>query len=693
MLPRSLLCVLLLTALPLPAADPVELPVTRAVLFSSGVGYFEHSGSVEGDAAARLMFKTSQINDVLKSMVLTDQDGGTVNIVTYPSSEPLNRALGGFSVDISANPSLGDLLNQLRGAKVTAASPEPISGTILGVERHTKIALVGGQSVKVEEQVLNVVTETGIRPLPLANLQSIQLSDGKLQEELNKALMLLITSRDQDSKPVEIRFNGNGSRKVKIGYLVETPVWKTSYRLDLSGEKPFMQGWAIVENTSDADWKGVNLSMVSGQPISFIQDLYTPLYMPRPTVQPELYASLVPRRYEGGIDEMHRTERLAESSAGVRGGVAGRAMSMTAAKAMAAAPAAPPAAMPADLGLVRLKDTYAGVNFSSSGVQSVASASKLAELFRFTIANPVDLSRRRSAMLPIVNQQVAAEKVSIYNQSTLAKHPLNGVWLTNDTGLKLLGGPVTIFDGGAYAGDAQISHLSVGQKRLLSYAVDLETTVDPSEESKSAMTAVKIAKGVMFVTHKHQFTKTYAIASKAEAARKVVIEHPFTNGRKLIEPATFAEKNAEVYRFTTDLPAGKGGKFIVKEEQVEVQEVALMDQPADTLLFFIQQGAISDQARQALQVVVGLKQELSDVQRQYEALQQQVAEIQNGQQRLRENIKSVGPTSTLGMRYVSKLNSEEDQLEKLNTRIATLRQDVQAKQKALADHLAKLSVE
>ena len=60
-------------------------------------------------------------------------------------------------------------------------------------------------------------------------------------------------------------------------------MWKTSYRLILA-EKPALQGWAIVENQTDNDWTDVQLSLVSGRPISFIQDLYQPLYIPRPWV-------------------------------------------------------------------------------------------------------------------------------------------------------------------------------------------------------------------------------------------------------------------------------------------------------------------------------------------------------------------------------------------------------------------------
>src|SRR5438045_946782 len=100
-------------------APAQQVPVKQVVLFSSGVGYFEHFGSVKGNGSTELQFKTQQINDILKSLVLQDLDGGRVSTVTYPSQDPLAKTLRSFQVDITNNPPLADLLNQLRGAKIT----------------------------------------------------------------------------------------------------------------------------------------------------------------------------------------------------------------------------------------------------------------------------------------------------------------------------------------------------------------------------------------------------------------------------------------------------------------------------------------------------------------------------------------------------------------------------------------------
>jgi len=252
-----------------PRATPTtaDVPVTKVVLFSSGVGYFEHAGSVRGNSATELRFKTSQINDILKSIVLQDQDGGRVGAISYPSQDPLAKTLRSFQVDITQNPSLAQLLNQLRGARVTIQSQaEKLSGTILGVETRAK---VGEKGETYSVAVLNLLTGATLRAVELPSISNLTLDDPQLQEELTRALGALVQARDQDKKPVTINFNGAGERHVRIGYVVETPVWKTSYRLLLDDKAKFgkLQGWAIVENQTESDWNGISLALVSGRPI------------------------------------------------------------------------------------------------------------------------------------------------------------------------------------------------------------------------------------------------------------------------------------------------------------------------------------------------------------------------------------------------------------------------------------------
>ena len=681
---RCLMLSMLLLAIPPSAAvaqDQVDLPVTRAVLFSSGVGYFEHVGEVQGDATLSLKFKTEQINDVLKSMVFMDQDGGTVSSITYASNEPVQRALQSFGIDLSGDPTLPDLLQQLRGARVLVQAPDKIEGSILNVQARQVVA--GDPPVTTTEHLLTLVTPTGLRTIPLDTIESLQFVDPKLQGELTKALEFLVASRDTERKPVDLHFAGEGRRRVRVAYLVETPVWKTSYRLDLSPlaqekKKPLLQGWAIVENTSDSDWDDVQLSLVSGRPISFVMDLYTPLYLERPVVRPMLMASLRPRIHEEGIAESKRARKLEAQAApdalALRRQAAAAPMSVS----------LPPAAEAADAADVAFD---LGASF-----RSAASAGSVGELFRFTLHEPVDMPRRRSAMIPIINQEVQAEKVSIYNQAVQAKHPLNGVVLTNDTGLKMLAGPVTVFDGASYAGDAQIDHLAPGDERLLSYAVDLAVTVDPSVKSSTRIVSAKIVRGVLSVQQRHVWDQTYRIRNKADAKRMLIVEHPFVNGRTLLDPKEFQEKTAALYRFRVPLGADTTGEFTVKEEQIASQSIAILSTDVGQLLYYRNTGQIPQEVRDALGRAVQLKQDLERLQQQVQEHQQDLKQLEDGQDRLRKNLQTVGQASQLGKRYLAKLSEEEDRIEQLEKQITSLRKDLEAKENELAEYLKNLDV-
>ena len=291
-------CVVLFFAAVAAAAEgPKEatLPLKRVVLFSSGVGFFEHAGEVKDDAKVQMKFKTGEINDLLKSMVVQDFDGGKVSTVTYASKDPITKTLKSFAIDLTQNPTMAQLLGQIRGERVVLEAPNELRGIILGIETRKK-ELKDDKTIDID--VLNLLTDAGLRAVTLESVSSIKLVNPQLDAELHKALAVLASGHDMDKKSVELSFLGKGARRVRVGYIQQTPVWKTTYRLVLSDKKsPFLQGWAIVENTSEEDWSDVKLTLVSGRPISFTMDLYEPLYITRPEVQLELYSSLRPQVY------------------------------------------------------------------------------------------------------------------------------------------------------------------------------------------------------------------------------------------------------------------------------------------------------------------------------------------------------------------------------------------------------------
>ena len=693
-----------------PAAAAAEVPVKLVVLYSSGVGYFEHHGTVAGNATTELRFKTVQINDLLKSLVLQDLDKGQVSAITYPSQDPLAKLLKSFQVDVSQNLSRAELLTQLRGAKVTChlLDGKALSGTIIGVEIEK---VPSGEKGDLQEiPVLNLLNEQGATSIRMPTVQYVSFDDPRLQEELNKALSALVQARDQDKKAVSFQFTGEGNRRVKIGYVVETPIWKTSYRLlldDGKDAKPFIQGWAIVENQTDTDWNNVQLSLVSGRPISFIQDLYQPLYIPRPVVQPELYASLKPSEYEEG---MYRERGEADRMGGVAqgGGAGGFGGRNAAAPAQAkAAPMAARRALEARAGEADgmkmalaqsavLADEKKADQLQAGEIASAASAASLGDLFQYTVSIPVTLPRQKSAMLPIIGENIQAQRVSIYNAGTLAKHPLNGAILTNTTGKHLLNGPITVLDNGAYGGDARISDLPPGQQRLISYGIDLKVIVDStSSKQDETITAGKVVKGVLQVARKHLFTQEYKIENKADAEKTLVIEHPFRQGWTLLTPEKPMEKTDALYRFQLAAAAGKPANLKVQEEHTDWQSIAILPFDIEQLTWYSRNGQIAQDVRDALVKAIQLKQALVDAQRQMEQTRQKIAQITQAQSQTRENMKAIAPQAQASDYYNRLLKRMGDQDLQLDTQQKALddqQQQFNTRQKELEDYLNNLTV-
>jgi hypothetical protein len=656
------------------APTTADVPVTKVMLFSSGVGYFEHAGSVRGNGSTELRFRTSQINDILKSIVLQDQDGGRVGTISYPSQDPLSKTLKSFQVDITQNPSLAQLLNQLRGARVTIQSQaEKLSGTILGVEISRRPAERGEP---VETATLNLLSGANVRSIPLQAISNLSLDDPQLEEELAKALAALAQARDQDKKPVTINFSGTGDRRVRIGYVVETPIWKTSYRLlldDKSGSK--LQGWAIVENQTESDWHNVSLSLVSGRPMSFMMDLYQPLYATRPTVVPELFAGLVPQVYDGTIARDRARVRM---------------------DSIAAAPAMRKAADARETRqLMSLNDVaaQAATAIDAAGsVQAIASGAKLGALFQYTVGN-VTLPRQKSAMLPIITDSIDIERLSIYNASVLKTNPLNGVRLRNITGKHLLQGPVTVLDANAYAGDARIDDIPPGQERLLSYGIDLDMLVDASKNTQmSSVVSARVVKGMLIVDRKSVSAQEYAADNKSAKDKQLIIEHPIRQGWKLVDTQKPVETTPALYRFKGTSVANKVTTLTVREELVHSETIAMLPADVGSLVYYSRTGEIPRDVRDAIAKAIRLKQSVLDLERQVNARSQQINDITQEQARIRENMKTVSSGSQYYNRLMTKLNEQESSIESLQKERAALTASRDSARRELEDYLSNLTV-
>jgi hypothetical protein len=683
-----------------PAVKVTQLPIGQVVLFSSGVGYFQREGAVEGSARVDLSFPVTDINDLLKSMVLRDLDGGHISTVSYDSNAPIERTLKSFAVNLTTNPSFMQILNQARGEKIevvlqqtNATQPGTLTGTLVGCEKQKQA--VGGKDT-VEVELLNLWCADGMRSLKLPEVQRVRFLNPTLDSEFKKALETLAMSHDTQKKAVSINFVGEGKREVRVSYVVENPIWKTSYRLvlDKQEHKPFLQGWAVVENPSDEDWKDVRMALVSGRPISFQMDLYQPLYVPRPVVEMELFASLRPVAYSGSLLREKEAVAAAPPMApgmgfGAGRGAAPQEQSKKADGKFDRQLAGGGAGYAADV----RKQLADRMNLGA-GVSSVASAAKLGDFFQYAIDKPVSLARQKSALLPIINKDVEGTRVSIYNERTQAKFPLLGLKFKNTSGLHLMQGPITVFEGSNYAGDARILDLQPNEERLISYAIDLGTEVNPVPSTDNGrLIQVKAVKGVLHTTTKLRESKTYTIKNRNEQERTLLIEHPVRNDFKLVSDTKPVETASDVYRFQLKVPAGKTETQTVTEERVINATVQLTNVDDNNIRHFIGQTITSDKVKKGLQQAMELRWATAKTQREIAELTRQLETIRQDQPRLRSNLKELPQTSEAFQRIVKKFNEQETQIEKYLADIKKLQGVEYTQRKEFEDFLAGFSAE
>jgi hypothetical protein len=682
-----------------PSAD--QLPLSQVVLFSSGVGYFQREGTVEGNQRIDLQFPVQDINDLLKSMVVRDSDGGIISTVSYDSNAPVEKTLKSFAVNLNGNPAFSQILNQARGEKVEVVlqqggttQPGNLTGTIIGVEQQKQAA--GKDTVDVE--LLNLWCADGMRSLKMAEVQRVRFLNPVIDSEFKRALETLALSHDTQKKTVSINCLGDGQRHVKVGYVVENPIWKTSYRLVLDKdkkEKPFLQGWAVVENPTDEDWKDVRMALISGRPISFQMNLYDPLYVSRPVVEPELFASLRPVAYSGSLEFKYVGTQVGKEAGkpasdfglpeGTNAGIvdAKRVREQRAEKALEKAPAA-----------YSPEDLNKPLNLAGSGAQSMATAAKLGDFFQYSIDKPVSLPRQKSAMLPIVNKDVEGTRVSIYNERTQAKFPLLGLKFKNTSGLHLMQGPITVFEGSNYAGDARILDLQPNEERLISYAVDLGTEVNPVPSSDNGrITKVKAVKGVIYTETKIRESKTYTVVNRNDQERLVLVEHPVRNDFKLIDTDKPAETASDFYRFEVKVAPGKTETQKVTEERILNEEVAINTRNDDQIRFFISQTASSQKVKDGLKQALELKWAFEKTRREIGEQERQLKAITDDQARLRANLKEMPASSAAYKRYLEKFDQQETQIEEYQASIKKMQGVEHEQVKKFEDFLANFSAE
>jgi hypothetical protein len=301
-------------------AKPDELPITRVALYKNGVGFFEHAGRVTGDQSVTIDFTSAQLNDVLQSLTAIDLQGGRIAGAGYNSTTPLDQQLKALPLALSDDPSDVDFYNAIRGARVQVNGPGvSMAGRLLSIDLRMTDKKEDNSAPNpiTEKRFITVVSDGGqVRTLELTGAVSVTLLDSSLHTDVTRYLELLASTRNQGLRHLTLLDRGTGSRELRVSYISEVPVWKSTYRILFtdsatnSASSATLQGWSVVDNTTGSDWNNVHLDLIAGAPQSFIQPLSTPYYTRRPEIPLPAEAQLTPQTHDSGSTGRARTAGL-----------------------------------------------------------------------------------------------------------------------------------------------------------------------------------------------------------------------------------------------------------------------------------------------------------------------------------------------------------------------------------------------
>ena len=794
---------------------PDNLPVRRVVLYKNGVGYFEHLGRVRGTQDVHIDFTSGQLNDALASLTVLDLGGGRISGVSYNSTAPFEKRLGTLRLPLGGKVTASQFLDALRGARLEVRNgAAAITGRLLSVERKTRTA--GGTTLEVD--VVSLLTDGGeIREAEITPAMSVRLTDTSLQTETKRYLSLLASEREQDLRRMSLSANGAGDRQLFVSYISEVPIWKTTYRLVLpegADKKPLLQGWAIVDNTVGEDWNDVELSLVSGAPQSFIQQLSQPYYSRRAVVPLPEEMARAPQTHQATlIGGAQLAGLVVDSSGGVISGARVRVLGTNGAEVaemttgndgeyrfsnlpdgiyqvqftqngfqtttmgnaqvhgdlvtrqdvtlrvgdisqtvVVTAEAPQVNATLSSLGSLAVGGSLGsgaalgagqgsgiggGIGGGTGGgmfrpgaaktqnlpvsgrdynrlqsFQSVASMStllqgstpasaegqELGDLFEYKLKDRVTIRKNQSAMVPILQTEINAEKVSLWNASLNSSRPLRGVWLTNSSSETLDGGNFSVLENNIFAGQGLLDPIKPSERRILSYATDLAMLVRSSGSNQPQHFArVRIVHGVMIRTSEQREYKTYTVRNEDTSPRTLVLEYAERPGWKLAADAPKPEETSTgFYRFRMRVAPKQTSVLEFAETRPEETRYELTNLNSDQVALFVREASINLEIETALRGLLEQKALVATSNSEAERREVEISSIYDDQQRVRENLKALKGSAEeklLTQRYTQQLSEQETRLESLRKEKTELEKETEAAQGQLDKMIEALAVD
>ncbi len=691
---------------PKPAPTTTQLPITRVALYKNGVGFFEHAGRVLGDQSVTIDFTSAQLNDVLQSLTALDLSGGRISGAGYNSTTPLDQQLKTLPLALSTDPSDVNFYNAIRGARVQVTGPGlSMTGRLLAIDLRAQTRKNPDSSTDEmgNRRFLTVVSDSGaVRTFELTSATSVLLLDTALHTDVTRYLELLASTRNQGLRHLTLLDRGTGARDLRVSYISEVPVWKSTYRILFSSSSPdaksdqtaTLQGWSVVDNTTGSDWINVHLDLIAGAPQSFLQPLSTPYYARRPEIPLPAEAQLTPQTHESGdaTDALQTPTKIPkqihlmkEDDAQSYGVMANRGLSPITGRAMnvlgmaGASAGSVLGSIPAGMGSAPTPIIKAApIDYAQAAQASLTpqtSTSAFDDFFEYTLTDPITIRKNESALVPILQTKLPIERVTLWSQQQPVA--LRALWLTNSSTLTLDRGSFAIVENGNFGGEGLLDPIHPGEKRLLSYAADQAVRVTESAFSNNRrVDRLQISKGVLTETSTDLAELTYDVRNAAPAPRTVILEHPLRQGWELTSETKPAETTPTAYRFRLVVPPAQTGHLHVAERHTNFEYIRLIDRTEDQLLLLLRNAKANPATLVALQPVFDAHHVVLALDDQIRAREAEIASITADQTRLRENMKALKGTpeeKALLSRYTGELNAQEDRLNALNQQLTQLR--------------------
>ncbi len=685
------------------AAQPAGL--ARVDLFSQGVGVFQYQGTVHGTQTQTLSLRSGQINDVLGSLVFQDTGGGSAGEVTFPAATPLSVTLQSFRLDINNNPSRRQLLQQLRGVSITLALKKPahckVTGRIIDllhrgfymppmqpgspvVRYNAGPAIIGGAG-----WYINIFSHNKLQHIPLNNVQSIRINNRRLRESLNKALDAVADQPSSHRRPITLWFKGRGTRLVRFAYLLETPLWRMTYRLILppseksaTPNKAVLQGMAIVANQTDMNWNNVQLDIRGGEPLSFIKNLYQPLYMWRPIAPAPAGTSLVPQTYsQGAVSGAYSAHAMTiQGSVGGGGGGGGaefayRPAQMRNFNALRSAMALPKSAL--------ITAAQKSLN-PLQGVNAMASAGVVHPAFDYHVKH-ITVPRQQSAVVPILVTPLRTQRFDLFTIGQSSTHPFLAARITNDTHKFLPPGTLTVYTGSIFEGQAELGALPQGQHHVYSYAVDQSLTVRFKHFSQhTSLIAASIKQAELSLRNQITVNNLYNVHNTAAHQRTLVARSSIQNNWKILLPTQGVTLHNQQYQYTLKIPPAGKAVLHIRQRQNQTQIVDLSGQDIAGLRSVLQTKGLPKNIVAAIRKAMTLMKVVQRRQNVVTGTAARIMQAQSDELRLRQNLQAMKKVSPV-------YNKIATQLATLDTHLMTLQRQQRIEQQSV--NTAQLAVQ